>query len=79
MNPNPISLAIVGVLAGTGVFAIAFGRLVVPGAVLIALAAGYLRCSRWRNSGSGESSCAPGNPSRSGGAKTRQDQIIASI
>jgi regulator of protease activity HflC (stomatin/prohibitin superfamily) len=38
MSPNPISLAITVVLAGLGVLAIMFGRLVVPGAVLIGLA-----------------------------------------
>ena len=38
MSPNPISLAIVVVLAGLGVLAIALARLVVPGALLIVLA-----------------------------------------
>ena len=38
MNPNPISLAIAVVLAGSGVLAIALGRLILPGGVLIALA-----------------------------------------
>jgi regulator of protease activity HflC (stomatin/prohibitin superfamily) len=38
MSPNPISLAIAVVLAGLGVLAIAFGRLIVPGVLLIALA-----------------------------------------
>ena len=38
MNANPISLAIAVVLAGFGVLAIALGRLILPGGVLIALA-----------------------------------------
>jgi regulator of protease activity HflC (stomatin/prohibitin superfamily) len=38
MSPNPISLAIAVVLGGLGVLAIALGRLVLPGALLIALA-----------------------------------------
>ena len=38
MSPNPISLAIAVVLAGLGVLGIAFGRLIVPGVLLIALA-----------------------------------------
>jgi regulator of protease activity HflC (stomatin/prohibitin superfamily) len=38
MSPNPISLAIVVVLAGLGVLAIGIARLVVPGALLIVLA-----------------------------------------
>jgi regulator of protease activity HflC (stomatin/prohibitin superfamily) len=38
MSPNPISLAIVVVLGGLGVLAIALARLVVPGALLIVLA-----------------------------------------
>jgi regulator of protease activity HflC (stomatin/prohibitin superfamily) len=38
MSPNPISLAIVAVLAGLGVLLIGLARLVVPGAVLIVLA-----------------------------------------
>jgi regulator of protease activity HflC (stomatin/prohibitin superfamily) len=38
MSPNPISLAITVVLTGLGILAIMFGRLVVPGAVLIGLA-----------------------------------------
>jgi regulator of protease activity HflC (stomatin/prohibitin superfamily) len=38
MSPNPISLAIAIVLAGFGALAIALGRMLVPGAVLIALA-----------------------------------------
>ena len=38
MSPNPISLAIVVVLAGLGVLAIALARRVVPGALLIVLA-----------------------------------------
>jgi len=38
MSPNPISLAIVVVLAGLGVLAIALAHLVVPGALLIVLA-----------------------------------------
>jgi regulator of protease activity HflC (stomatin/prohibitin superfamily) len=38
MSPNPISLAIVAVLAGLGVLLIGVARLVVPGAVLIVLA-----------------------------------------
>ncbi len=38
MSPNPISLAIVAVLAGLGVLLIGLARLVVPGALLIILA-----------------------------------------
>ena len=38
MSPNPISLAIVVVLAGLGVLAIGLARLVLPGALLILLA-----------------------------------------
>jgi regulator of protease activity HflC (stomatin/prohibitin superfamily) len=39
LSPNPISLAIAAVLAVVGALVIAFGRLLVPGALLIALAA----------------------------------------
>ncbi len=38
MSPNPISLAIVAVLAGLGILLIGLARLVVPGALLIILA-----------------------------------------
>jgi hypothetical protein len=38
VSPNPISLAIVAVLAGLGVLAIGLAHLVVPGALLIVLA-----------------------------------------
>ena len=38
MSPNPISLAVAVVLAGLGVLLIGLARLVVPGALLIALA-----------------------------------------
>jgi hypothetical protein len=38
MSPNPISLAIVVVLAGLGVLLIGLAGLVVPGALLIVLA-----------------------------------------
>ena len=38
MNPNPISLAIVAVLAAFGILLIVLARLVVPGAMLIVLA-----------------------------------------
>jgi regulator of protease activity HflC (stomatin/prohibitin superfamily) len=46
MSPNPISLAIAVVLAGLGVIAIGLGRLIVPGAVLIGLAAIVLAALR---------------------------------
>ena len=46
MTPNPISLAIVVVLSVVGALFIAFGRLLVPGALLVALAAIVLAALR---------------------------------
>jgi hypothetical protein len=60
MSPNPISLAIVVVLAGLGVLAIGLARLVLPGALLILLAVVVLvALKRWRDSGSKPLSCRP--------------------
>jgi hypothetical protein len=63
MNPNPISLALVVVLAGLGVLAI-LGGYVVPGAALLAAAVIVFAALKMAQHGSGPSSCEPENSSR---------------
>jgi hypothetical protein len=61
MSPNPISLAIVVVLAGLGVLAIGIARLALPGALLILLAVVVLAALKMARQWGRRSSCGPVN------------------